>query len=310
MEKFNEIINAINMINDHNYKKSDGVVKEFIRFIFTSIDEINEGAFEFIYEYAIKDSLMNLYEFAKENNLKEIMDSSLALPFFGYMQEGSKLKIGLKIDSEKNDSFVIDIDSSNNDIHIYCLNKKYYLIDDDISSYDCPKLYVYKFENKNKVEVSSPTIVCDCLFNDEGLMIRKEIEISYQDVVFSEISKKQTFIKYLIEKGNLKAAKDLILSYKEKFNLLPVLYDDKFRIIFERNKESFTIVNKISQCLIDNNIVYEESKEIYLNPENRLYDLNYFNNNCSKDGNYLIGIGKEENEKLKETYLRRLRSLD
>ena len=104
-------------------------------------------------------------------------------------------------------------------------------------------------------------------------MIRKEIEISYQDVVFSEISKKQTFIKYLIEKGNLKAAKDLILSYKEKFNLLPVLYDDKFRIIFERNKESFT-------------------------------------NNCSKDGNYLIGIGKEENEKLKETYLRRLRSLD
>lgn len=81
MEKFNEIINAINMINDHNYKKSDGVVKEFIRFIFTSIDEINEGAFEFIYEYAIKDSLMNLYEFAKENNLKEIMDSSLALPF-------------------------------------------------------------------------------------------------------------------------------------------------------------------------------------------------------------------------------------
>ena len=84
MEKFNEIINAINMINDHNYKKSDGVVKEFIRFIFTSIDEINEGAFEFIYEYAIKDSLMNLYEFAKENNLKEIMDSSLALPFFVY----------------------------------------------------------------------------------------------------------------------------------------------------------------------------------------------------------------------------------
>ena len=93
MEKFNEIINAINMINDHNYKKSDGVVKEFIRFIFTSIDEINEGAFEFIYEYAIEDSLMNLYEFAKENNLKEIMDSSLALPFFGYMQEGSKLKL-------------------------------------------------------------------------------------------------------------------------------------------------------------------------------------------------------------------------
>lgn len=42
MENFNEIINAINMINDHNYKKSDGVVKEFIRFIFTSIDEINE----------------------------------------------------------------------------------------------------------------------------------------------------------------------------------------------------------------------------------------------------------------------------
>ena len=92
--------------------------------------------------------------------------------------------------------------------------------------------------------------------------------------------------------------------------MLPILYDDKFRIIFERNKESFTIVNKISQCLIDNNIVYEEAKEIYLNPENRLYDLNYFNNNCSKDGNYLIGIGKEENEKLKETYLRRLRSLD
>lgn len=60
----------------------------------------------------------------------------------------------------------------------------------------------------------------------------------------------------------------------------------------------------------DNNIVYEEAKEIYLNPENRLYDLNYFNNNCSKDGNYLIGIGKEENGKLKETYLRRLRSLD
>ena len=40
---------------------------------------------------------MNLYEFAKENNLKEIMDSSLALPFFGYMQEGSKLKIVLKL---------------------------------------------------------------------------------------------------------------------------------------------------------------------------------------------------------------------
>ena len=270
MEKFNEIINAINMINDHNYKKSDGVVKEFIRFIFTSIDEFNEGAFEFIYEYAIKDSLMNLYEFAKENNLKEIMDSSLALPFFGYMQEGSKLKIVLKTDIEKNDSFMIDIDSSNNDIYIYCLNKKYYLIDDDISSYECPRTYAYKFENKNKVEVSSPTIVCDCLFNDEGLMIRKEIEISYQDAVFSEIARKQTFIKYLIEKENLKAAKDLILSYKEKFNLLPVLYDDKFRIIFERNKESFTIVNKISQCLIDNNIVYEEAKEIYLNPENRL----------------------------------------
>ena len=106
MENFNEIINAINMINDHNYKKSDGVVKEFIRFIFTSIDEINEGAFEFIYEYAIKDSLMNLYEFAKENNLKEIMDSSLALPFFGYMQEGGKLKIVLKTDIEKNDSFM------------------------------------------------------------------------------------------------------------------------------------------------------------------------------------------------------------
>ena len=183
---------------------------------------------------------------------------------------------------------MIDIDSSNNDIYIYCLNKKYYLIDDDISSYECPRTYAYKFENKNKVEVSSPTIVCDCLFNDEGLMIRKEIEISYQDAVFSEIARKQAFIKYLIEKENLKAAKDLI----------------------ERNKESFTIVNKISQCLIDNNIVYEEAKEIYLNPENRLYDLNYFNNNCSKDGNYLIGIGKEENEKLKETYLRRLRSLD
>ena len=195
MEKFNEIINAINMINDHNYKKSDGVVKEFIRFIFTSIDEINEGAFEFIYEYAIKDSLMNLYEFAKENNLKEIMDSSLALSFFGYMQEGSKLKIVLKTDIEKNDSFMIDIDSSNNDIYIYCLNKKYYLIDDDISSYECPRTYAYKFENKNKVEVSSPTIVCDCLFNDEGLMIRKEIEISYQDAVFSEIARKQTFIK-------------------------------------------------------------------------------------------------------------------
>lgn len=37
MEKFNEIINAINMINDHNYKKSDGVVKEFIRFILQAL---------------------------------------------------------------------------------------------------------------------------------------------------------------------------------------------------------------------------------------------------------------------------------
>ena len=62
-------------------------------------------------------------------------------------------------------------------------------------------------------------------------MIRKEIEISYQDAVFSEIARKQTFIKYLIEKENIKAAKDLILSYKEKFNLLLNKYKDKAEII-------------------------------------------------------------------------------
>ena len=69
MEKYDEIINAINMINKQDYNKTDNVLKDLMRFIFTSFGKFNEGAFEFIYEYAIKDSLMNFYNFAKENNL-------------------------------------------------------------------------------------------------------------------------------------------------------------------------------------------------------------------------------------------------
>ena len=49
MEKYDEIINAINMINKQAYNKTDNVLKDLMRFIFTSFGKFNEGAFEFIY---------------------------------------------------------------------------------------------------------------------------------------------------------------------------------------------------------------------------------------------------------------------
>ena len=124
MEKYDEIINAINMINKQDYNKTDNVLKDLMRFIFTSFGKFNEGAFEFIYEYAIKDSLMNFYNFAKENNLKEeVINSSLTLPGIGYMKEGNSLRIILDIDPKQHDSFMIEINPSNKTINIYCLNK-------------------------------------------------------------------------------------------------------------------------------------------------------------------------------------------
>lgn len=311
MEKYDEIINAINMINKQAYNKTDNVLKDLMRFIFTSFGEINEGAFEFIYEYAIKDSLMNFYNFAKENNLKEeVINSSLTLPGIGYMKEGNSLRIILDIDPKQHDSFMIEINPSNKTINIYCLNKKYYLKGESIACYECAKAYEYCYNENNRVEVSSPTTICDCFFNEDGLMSKKEITITYDDALFMEITRKQVFVKYFLEQGNYKEVENILLSYKEKLKALPILHDDKFKVIFERNNECFTIVNKSLQCLISDNIVYEDKKEIYLNPENRLYDLNCFDDICSKDENYLNGIEKEENKKLKETYLRRLRSLD
>ena len=311
MEKYDEIINAINMINKQAYNKTDNVLKDLMRFIFTSFGEFNEGAFEFIYEYAIKDSLMNFYNFAKENNLKEeVINSSLILPGIGYMKEGNSLRIILDIDPKQHDSFMIEINPSNKAINIYCLNKKYYLKGESIACYECAKAYEYCYNENNRVEVSSPTTICDCFFNEDGLMNKKEITITYDDALFMEITRKQVFVKHFLEQGNYKEAENILLSYKEKLKALPILHDDKFKVIFERNNECFTIVNKSLQCLISDNIVYEDKKEIYLNPENRLYDLNCFDDICSKDENYLNGIEKEENKKLKETYLRRLRSLD
>ena len=311
MEKYDEIINAINMINKQAYNKTDNVLKDLMRFIFTSFGKFNEGAFEFIYEYAIKDSLMNFYNFAKENNLKEeVINSSLTLPGIGYMKEGNSLRIILDIDPKQHDSFMIEINLSNKTINIYCLNKKYYLKGESIACYECAKAYEYCYNENNRVEVSSPTTICDCFFNEDGLMSKKEITITYDDALFMEITRKQVFVKHFLEQGNYKEAENILLSYKEKLKALPILHDDKFKVIFERNNECFTIVNKSLQCLISDNIVYEDKKEIYLNPENRLYDLNCFDDICSKDENYLNGIEKEENKKLKETYLRRLRSLD
>ena len=211
---------------------------------------------------------------------------------------------------DHNDSFMIEINPSNKTINIYCLNKKYYLKGESIACYECAKAYEYCYNENNRVEVSSPTTICDCFFNEDGLMSKKEITITYDDALFMEITRKQVFVKYFLEQGNYKEAENILLSYKEKLKALPILHDDKFKVIFERNNECFTIVNKSLQCLISDNIVYEDKKEIYLNPENRLYDLNCFDDICSKDENYLNGIEKEENKKLKETYLRRLRSLD
>lgn len=311
MEKYDEIINAINMINKQAYNKTDNVLKDLMRFIFTSFGKFNEGAFEFIYEYAIKDSLMNFYNFAKENNLKEeVINSSLTLPGIGYMKEGNSLRIILDIDPKQHDSFMIEINPSNKTINIYCLNKKYYLKGESIACYECAKAYEYCYNENNRVEVSSPTTICNCFFNEDGLMSKKEITITYDDALFMEITRKQVFVKHFLEQGNYKEAENILLSYKEKLKALPILHADKFKVIFERNNECFTIVNKSLQCLISDNIVYEDKKEIYLNPENRLYDLNCFDDICSKDENYLNGIEKEENKKLKETYLRRLRSLD
>ena len=126
-------------------------------------------------------------------------------------------------------------------------------------------------------------------------MIKKELNISYNKYIYEYLSKIITFLSYYREIGNVNKMAYLL---ENNENLLEFLShsNDSIKAIFERD--------------IENNIIYEQEKEEYINPLYRLYDLNNFIFKCLDDNSYLKNIEKEENNELKQVYLRRLRSLE
>lgn len=307
------IINAINTINQNKYNRNDAVIKKLFKYIFNEIGNYNIGAFEFIYDYAINGQLMQLNKFLQDNNYSnELIEKSLEMPRIEYRQKENELLIFINQNKYNENTFLFLIDMNTKSIEVINIIEKYFL-NSDKTTYDTfsffPNTYKYYFNNNVEVEVQSFCTNCKCLFNQEGIMIKKELNISYNKYIYEYLSKIITFLSYYREIGNVNKMAYLL---ENNENLLEFLShsNDSIKAIFERDKEIFVAVHKKLFAIIENNIIYEQEKEEYINPLNRLYDLNNFIFKCLDDNSYLKNIEKEENNELKQVYLRRLRSLE